>query len=73
MKEILLAVSTIGDVYVSIAGRRECTIRFEDVFWPVVADVEGREKRDRSSIKFPAARLEGVRGISSFTATSYAC
>ena len=39
---------------------------------PVFADVEGCEKRARSSMKFPAARLEGVRGSSSSTFTSYA-
>lgn len=61
-----------------IAGRREWEIALSVavvaavfVFVPVRVDVECREKRARSSMKFPAARLEGVRGSSSFTVTSY--
>lgn len=56
-----------------MAGRRECESGSVTVFAPVRADVEGREKSVRSSMKLPAARLAGVRGSSSFTLTSYGC
>lgn len=58
----LLAVSTMGEAYVRIPGRRDRAISSRDVF---LAEIDRCEKRDRSSMKFPAARLDGVRGISS--------
>jgi hypothetical protein len=56
---------------VRIAGRRDFAIALVAVLAPACAEAEGRGKRARSSMKFPAARLEGVRGSSSFTVTSY--
>ena len=64
----LLAVSTMGEAYVMIAGRRDREISSRDAF---LSEIDRWQKRDKSSMKFPAARLDGVRGISSWTVTSY--
>lgn len=53
-----------------MAGRRECESTCVEVFAAVIIDLEGREYRERSSMKLPAARLDGVRGSSSVTLTS---
>ena len=57
-----------GDEYGRIAGRRECAI-VDVVFGIMVVTADGTdggvlggERRERSSMKFPASTLEGVRG-----------
>lgn len=54
-----------------MAGRREWERVVIEVFVSCGVDVNGRERRAKSNMKFPAARLEGVRGNSSSTWTSY--
>lgn len=68
MNVSLLAVSTRGEAYVRIAGRRDRAISSLDGFF---AELDRWERRDKSNMKFPAARLEGVRGNSSLMVTSY--
>ena len=57
-----------------IEGRRECTMGCVDIFvLDAVVVFCGCERRVKSTMKFPVARLDGVRGNSSLTFTSYAC
>ena len=71
MNEIWLAVSTKGEVYVRIPGRRDRAIEGAEVSIPVEADVGEHEIRRKSSMKFPAAIFDEVRGSSSCRVTSY--
>ena len=65
----MCAVSTTGEVYVRMAGRRErarvvvvvLVVEEEERIEEAVL-VAGGPRRERSSMKFPTARFEGVRG-----------
>lgn len=71
MRDTLRAVSTSGEAYVKIAGRREFAIEASDVFGLPLESWE--DSNVKSSIKFPVARLVGVRGRCRDTLTSYCC
>ena len=75
---IVLAAFTIGEVYVKMAGRLErastevelvAMVREGGSMSAVEDDTVG-EKRERSSMKFPAATFVGVRGRWRNTVTS---
>src|SRR5271170_6187584 len=73
-EKIVEAMETRGEEYGKIAGRREEAMvvygRLDEPFGPIWESLEGSEtagsaSRDRSSIKLPAARFPGVRGMCS--------
>ena len=61
-----------------MAGRRECArilLELGNTALSAGADVMelGRDRRERSSMKFPAAKLFGVRGKCNSKFMSYGC
>src|SRR2546421_1759193 len=75
---ILRVTGSRGDWYGKIAGRREWArvlLELGSITPSAGADIVelGRDSKERSSMKFPAARLFGVRGRCSTKFMSYGC